>query len=296
MKLGIKIAPGNDYKRDIESAHPQMVEVWYNASKPESYDELFAYLAGKKIDVGLHFWGVSDGLLADSSSPLVTRTIDVAAQNHFAYVNIHPDLYTALSVDFATMNIRVVGKPSDPKIRQQKFMDNVMRLNDYATSRNVVLTVETVPMRDTPSWNPYRDRTKALDIHQMPITVLADLSARGYFIANDLCHTACNIRSENSREVWDFLYKTSRVLAPQTRLVHLGFVVPPYNGVDYHDSLDNPILSTDTAVPNKKQMIELLQLFKNRDDMWILVEPKTDHANNYFLAREILQKAGVLTK
>jgi len=128
------------------------------------------------------------------------------------------------------------------------------------------------------------------------ITATHPAMAGGFAIANDFCHTACTMISDNRDAIWRYLYTMTQTLALATRLIHLGFVVPPYNGVDNHDSLDNPILNTDAAIPNKTEMIELLQLYRNRDYMWILVEPKTDHVNNYFLARGILKNAGVLTK
>ena len=160
----------------------------------------------------------------------------------------------------------------------------------------MLLTVETVPMRDTPTWNLNRDRTEVIDIHQMPVDVHIDLARRGIHIANDICHTACNLITNNRKAIKRFVFDTTKTLAPSTHLIHLGYLVPPYNGVDFHDSLDNPVFDTDDAIPNKNEMVELLKIFTNRDDVYILVEPKTDHIKNYNLARELLEKAGVLTK
>lgn len=297
MKLGIKLAPGNGWKPNIEATHPAMVEIWYNANRPDDYKDMFVYLADKRIDVGLHFWGQDEnGMLAGTSSPLMQRTVDVAAQNKCVYVNIHPDLYTHLAVNLDTLQIRVASPGEDHDEVNARFMRNVESLHAYADTKHVVLTVETVPMRDTPSWKPGRDRTDVIDIHPIPMNILVDLAARGVAIANDFCHTACNILSDDRAAIWRFLYNTTRILAPATKLIHLGFIEPPYNGVDHHDSLDNPVLDTDAAIPNKTEMIELLKIFKNRDDINILVEPTKDHVKNYFLAEEILQKAGVLTK
>ena len=223
-------------------------------------------------------------------------TIDVAAAHKCVYVNVHPDLYSLLHVNFDTMDIRTASEPANPNTMNTVFIKRITALHRYAKSKGVVLTVETVPMRDTPSWKPTRNRTEVIDIHQMPMEVLIDLSARGVSLANDLGHTACNMISDDRDAIWKFLYRTTQTLASATRLIHLGFIVPPYNGVDFHDSLDNPVLDTDDGIPSKKQMIELLKLFKNRDDVWILVEPKEDHVKNYFLARGILKNAGVLTK
>ncbi len=305
MKLGIKVAPGNAWKSDIEATRPSMVEIWYNATQPGRYDDLFAYLKHKPIDVGFHFWGVlPNGLLPNISYPdpqiakpsleLMHAAIDVAADHGCAYVNIHPDLYSLLHVNFDTMDIRVASEPVDFALARKTYIDKMLQLNTYAKSKGVLLIVETVPMRDTPSWKPDRDRTRVIDIHQMPVDVHIDLAAQGISIANDFCHTACNELSGDRTKIWKFLWQTTQTLAPATRLIHLGYLVPPYNGVDFHDSLDNPVLVTSGAIPNTEEMMTMLKLFTNRNDVWILVEPKEDHVKNYSLAKELLKKAGVI--
>ena len=299
MKLGIKIAPGNAWKSNIEATRPRMVEVWYNASKPADYDEMLAYLSTRDIDVGLHYWGTlpsqiltnisyPDSNIAKLSLELMYGTIDVAAKYKCVYVNVHPDLYSLLSVNFDTMDIRVASEQANRKTMEATFIERITALHTYARSKNVILTVETVPMRDTPSWKPDRDRSLAIDIHQMPMDVFLDLAAHGISIANDFGHTACNMISNDRGAIWTFLYDTTRTLAPYTRLIHLGCIVPPYNGVDFHDSLDNPMLDTEKAIPNKNQMQKLLKLFDNRDDVWILVEPKENHVKNFSLAQKII--------
>lgn len=307
MKLGIKAVFGKTWKQDIESTCPAMVEIWYNASRPDDYNELFTYFHDTSIGVGLHFWGAlpnnlltnisyPDSLIAKPSLELMYATIDVASAHGCVYVNVHPDLYCLLEVNFDTMDIRVASEPADANTVNGLFVKNITALNSYAKSRGVILTVETVPIRDTPTWRPDRDRSRVIDIHQMPIELHIDLARRGVHIANDFGHTACNIISDNPDAVWRYLYATTQTLSSATRLIHLGFIMPPYNGVDFHDSLDNPALETPAAIPNKKQMIDLLKLFQNRSDVWILVEPVDDHIKNYLLAKEILEKAGVLTK
>lgn len=303
MKLGIKVAPGNAWKRNVIASRPQMVEIWYNAGKPDDYDEMFAYVSARDIDMGLHYWGaLPNNILTNISYPdpsvtkpsleLMYATIDVAAAHKCVYVNVHPDLYSLLRVNFDTMDIRVASKPANPNTAKKLFTKHITDLSGYAKSRGVILTVETVPVRDTPTWNPSRDRTRVIDIHQMPIDVLIDLARRGVAIANDIGHIACNLISNNRVAIWRFLYTMTRVLSPSTRLIHLGFIVPPYNGVDFHDSLDNPVLNSDDAIPNKTEMIELLKIFSGRDDVWILVEPRVDHVKNYLLAKDILAAAG----
>lgn len=303
MKLGIKVAPGNAWKRNVEAAHPAMVEIWYNASRPADYNEMFAYVSARDIDMGLHYWGaLPNNILTNISYPdpsvtkpsleLMYATIDVAAMHKCVYVNVHPDLYSLLHVNFDTMDIRVASEPANLNTAKKLFTKHITDLSRYAKSRGVILTVETVPMRDTPTLNPDRDRTDVIDTHQMPIDLHIDLARRGIAIANDFGHTACNLISDDRKAVWQFLYDTTRTLAPVTRLIHLGFIVPPYNGVDLHDSLENPVLDSDDAIPNKTEMIELLKIFSGRDDVWILVEPRVDHVKNYLLAKDILTAAG----
>jgi hypothetical protein len=72
-------------------------------------------------------------------------------------------------------------------------------------------------------------------------------------------------------------------------------MIPPYNGTDNHDTFENPIFKTNNAIPNHRQMIELLKLFINRDDVWILAEPKDDHVKNYFIVKKLLEQAGIPT-
>ncbi len=307
MKLGIKVSLNRNSASEIAATHPAMAEVWFDATRADDYSNLFSYLKREPMEVGLHYWGaLQSGLLTNIAYPdpsitkpslaLMCATIDTAAQNRFAYVNIHTDMQILLNVNFNTMNVSVASKPAKTDICIANFLDNVSKLKTYADSRGIMLTVETVPQRDTTIWRSNRDRTQVVTFYQLPITVQLHLGALGFAIANDFGHTACNMISDDRNKVWRFLYDTTKTLSTATHLIHLSFVVAPYNGVDNHDTLANPVLDTSDAIPNKQEMIKLLKLFKNRNDVWILVEPKTDHVKNYFLARGILEKAGVLPK
>lgn len=303
----MKVSSDRNSAQEVTATRPQMVEVWYNATRPDDYSNLFAFLKRQPLDTGLHYWGVlPNGLLTNIAYPdpniwkpslaLIRATIDTAARNHFSYVNIHTDMRALLNVNFSSMQISVASKPAQTGICIRTYLENVASIKTYAEGRGIVLTVETIPQRDTTSWKLNRDRRDAVDLYQLPIDVQLELAARRFAIANDFAHTACNVISEDRGAVWRFLYDTTKTLAAATRLIHFGFIIPPYNGVDFHDSLDNQVLNSVNAIPNKKQMMELLKLFDNRDDVWILVEPKADHVKNYFLAKKILLKAGVLTK
>jgi hypothetical protein len=123
--------------------------------------------------------------------------------------------------------------------------------------------------------------------------MVLDAARDGFRIANDFGHTAASVLTDDVNSVWRYLLDFTRAVVKQTKLIHLGFLVPPYNGTDFHDSLANPLFETTKAVPNKQQTLELLRIFKNRPDTYILVEPNGGHVGNYFLAKKLLDEAGV---
>lgn len=99
--------------------------------------------------------------------------------------------------------------------------------------------------------------------------------------------------SIKASNVWQFVYEKTKKLLPAIKLIHVGFVIPPYNGTDFHDHLNHPMLATTSAVPNRQHMIELLKLFANGNDVWMLVEPNGRHTENYFLAKKSSKTRGL---
>ena len=302
MKLGIKVNADQASFTRLSDANPPLVEVWFNVNAADGYTELFDELKRRKCDVGLHFWGKLDDHIApniaypdqkliDGSIALMRQTIDIAAANRFQYVNIHPGAAAKSKVDYAKENYTVTGDPVDLETATELFLENARTLHMYALSRNVVFTVETVPARITRGWYDEKARLNPNNIYELPASAIAEAASSGLWIANDFCHTAANVITDGPDVVWTYLKGFTNHVAAATKLIHLGFVMPPYNGTDNHDELDNPILNTDAAVPNTKQMLELLKLFQNRDDVWILVEPKKNHVKNYRLAQKLLDQA-----
>jgi sugar phosphate isomerase/epimerase len=302
MKLGIKVNADKESFARLSEANPSLAEVWFNVNAANGYTELFDELKRRKCDVGLHFWGqlahhiapniaYPDQAVIDESLAQMRQTIDIAATNHFQYVNIHPGASAISKVDYAKETYSVVGDPVDTETSTQLFLAHAQDLHAYAASRNVVFTVETVPSRITRGWYNETARLNPHNMYELPASAITKAASSGVWIANDFCHTAANVITDDPDVVWTYLKGFTNHIAAATRLIHLGFVVPPYNGTDNHDELDNPILDTDAAVPNTKQMLELLKLFRNRDDVWILVEPKKNHVKNYFLAQKLLEQA-----
>ncbi|MBI3577245.1 TIM barrel protein [Candidatus Gottesmanbacteria bacterium] len=307
MILGIKVGPDRQSFLDLEQTNAPFAEVWFDVNRADEYMELFAELKRRHMQVGLHFWGiVSDQIMVsfghpdqnvlDGSRKLVKQTIDIAAREGFAYVNIHPGSRAIVQMDLGHMDYPSISEPVPVEQANKIFLEEMRALDHYAKTKGVVLTVETV-CRKVPKtkWYEPSSRLNPIDLHQLPAASVAAAGSVGIAVANDFVHTESHAASENPTDIWTYLSDMTRQMAPQTRLVHLGFMVPPLNGCDTHDSLDNPLLETDQAVPNRRQMIELLKLFANRDDVWILVEPNGRHPENYFLAKKILEDAGVLT-
>ena len=304
MKLGIKVGPRPDSITDLEETGAQFAEVWFRIDKKDDYNDLFSYLKRKHIDTGLHFWGLTrDGIsptfahtdqpLLNESMDLVRQTIDIASHNNFSYVNIHPGFRTRIGVDFKTLTF---FKKNDTIIPYEQatthFLECAGKLSDYATRKNVLLTVETTPIRlAIGSLHKKDSRLTIQDFSEFSYLNLPT-HMLPFAIANDFAHTAANCISDQSESVWNLLAQKTTEYAPKTRLLHLGFIIPPFNGSDFHDHLDNPLFETD-AVPNKNHMIELLKLFINRPDVRALVEPDGRHQENYFLAQKLLVDAGL---
>lgn len=302
MKLGIKVnADARSYDR-LSGANPDLAEVWFNANDPDRYTDLFAELKRRKCDVGLHFWGTVNGQtlpnlsypdtdIITESMTLIKRTIDIAEAHNFQYVNIHPGSSALLSVDFQNERYDIQKPAADLDDAIARFLTNAGELHGYAKQKGIVFTVETVPLRITDGWYTAAARSNPKQVHELPIAAIVQAASAGIPIANDFCHTAASIITDDESSVWRFVYGMTELLAPMTRLIHIGFIMPPFNGTDNHDQLDNPILDTSAAVPNTNQLIDLLKVFQNRDDVWILAEPSQDHVKNYKIVEQLLQKA-----
>lgn len=302
MHVGIKVGPDADSIERLARSNAEFVEVWYDANKPDSYTDLFDTLKKTNTPAGLHFWAVlPDKTLANLAYPdadvsrqtvrLMKETIDMAARINSPYVNIHPGGQSKTIVDFTTDSFLSISDPAPFEQCRTMFLEHVIDLHEYARSRNVILTVETVPQREMNRWYEPDSRSRPIQTHLLPVTVLMEAANRSIWIANDFCHTASNIISDTPEAVWSFVLGVTTKLAPNTRLIHAGFVVPPYNGTDFHDSYENPLFTTASAIPNHNQTIELLRLFNNRDDVYILAEPSRNHRENYILVKNLVDAA-----
>jgi hypothetical protein len=303
MKLGIKVGPNPSSFHDLDITNPDMCEVWFDVNRKDEYADLFTKLKTMHIDVGLHFWGVlpdetwaniayPDKTLNDASYALIEKTIDIAASHGFKYVNIHPGQRARISLNLSTYTFIVLAPPVDERIATENFLTHATRLSEQARNLGVTLTVETVPARVKN--NHRRDAntyTDVMDVYELGLYAIRQTAHAGIAIANDFCHTAASFIDADRTHVWRNVLQTTTDLAAQTRLLHLGFLIPPYNGTDFHGDLDHPAFGTSEAIPNASEFITMLKLFANRPDVWALVEPETDHIKNYLLAKNYIETA-----
>lgn len=304
MKYGIKVGPRSQSIADIESARPDFVEVWYDGTQPSIYDELFSYLDTNHIETGLHYWTKPDNTYFPSitipNSHITNQTvvfikdcIDVAFQHHFSYVNIHPGPRATATLDYEQELISIISEPAPIADAVHAFLQNAKILNSYALDKSIVLTVETVPLKAKNHWISGRTNQEnlAFPMYEVPYSAIKQAADMGISIANDFSHTTAMYDGKDSDladPLWQFLSRATDELFTQTRLIHVSYCVKPFTQTDFHDMLDNPILHTDDAVPNLKQMKNLLSRFIDRPDVWVLVEPVENHPKNYGLLKDLI--------
>lgn len=300
MTLGIKVGPQKQSFNDLELTQAPFCEVWYNICKKDDYTDLFEIVKRRNMEVGLHFWGhlddqtwtniaYPDSRVISESMALMKETIDIAATHHFQYVNIHPSNYALSKIDFEKQSFELLTPPAPDSVCEQTFFEHLTALNTHAHNRGVVLLIETVPHLDTNGWRGTSPRLRPINLYAPDNSLIVKASTMGFTIANDFGHTSCTVQSDNRSIIWQHLNRMTHQLFNQTRLLHLAYIIPPYNGTDYHSHLDADQFDSELAVPNKQELIQLLHLFKDRSDVWALVEPDGRHVENYFYAKKLLE-------
>lgn len=301
MKLGIKTGLRNDWKKDIETTRPDFCEIWFDASKPAAYTDLFSYLHQQSVPFGLHYWGATkDGILSNIAYPdaniikeslqLLTDTIELAASHECIYVNFHPCGRLLTRVDFEKETFGILTKEADMTTCITNFFESVSSLARIASANGVTLTVESAPSYSSAGeWMGASGRVKTLDIGEFRTELIVDIyDIPGIYFANDLGHTAANVVSHAREKPLQYLKNIARRLKKKTRLLHVSYLIPPYNGTDYHGSLTYDEFNSPAAMPNHAETIELLKLYKDLPEICALVEPETNHIANFFALKSLV--------
>jgi sugar phosphate isomerase/epimerase len=302
MKLGIKVGLQKTSIQDLETTNPDMCEVWFDVNRSGEYSDLFAALKTMNTDVGLHFWGVlpdstwanialPDHDLNTASYAMMERTIEIAASHGYSYVNIHPGSRARIALNLTTNIFTVMTPPVGENDATDNFLQYATKLSERAKHLGVTLTIETVPARVKNDFWTNPSNPDVVNVHELGLPAIFKAADAGIAIANDFGHTAASFIDTDRNRIWQNTLQTTTTLAPITRLLHLGFVLPPYDGSDFHGDLDHPSLDTYDAIPNASEFITLIKLFVDRPDVWALVEPQTDHVKNYALAKKYIEMA-----
>lgn len=299
MKLGIKVGGNPDDIYRLEKTGARYCEVRFIVEEAHKFADLLNYIKKQNIQPNFHHWAAFDGILANPAAPgslgeqtvkTIKKTIDIAASYQAGYVVIHPGETKKNIVNHKQGYIRPVKTIATTDEAEKLLLKRIELLNNYAKDKGVMFLTETVPPYDPEKWMSAEGRINKVDIGKLQFGIIEKIAHRGHFIANDFEHTACHIQSESHDKIYSYLYQKTKKLAPQTKLLHLGYIIPPYNGTDYHGDLSDPEFVSPEALPNKVEMFKLLQLFKDRNDVWVIPEPTNDHVGSYKVAQELLRK------
>lgn len=294
MKLGIKVGLLGNPKKDLETTFPDFAEIWFNCNKIDKYGDLFSQLNKLHVPSGLHFWGsLPDGTMTNLAYPdreilknsklMVKETIDTAAQHKCIYVNLHPSGRILTKVNFE----KELFQPFSNKIPTHQALliltESLSELSEYAQKQGIILLIESTPKRALgQGWHGKDARLKPSDIGEFLVTEIESvLKIPNLYFAHDFGHTAANFITSDRKIIFGNLIDIARHLSIKTRLLHISYIISPYNGTDYHGKLYAPEFNTSDAVPNYPEMLELLTLFVKRNDVYALVEPESDHIGNF---------------
>jgi hypothetical protein len=307
----------------LRGDYPAFVEIYFRVDKIPEYEKMFEFLEQNQIKSGLHFWGVlKSGIepnllsrnkwIANQSVMLMQSVIKVAQMHKCVYVNVHPG---ALKERQLNLNDSIFGFANYPETEfeegRKNLLENAKRLQKIADKYRTMLTYETLPTNSPKKWLEPRGLENLLITKQCPIEFYEDLVKNGYFVANDFGHTACSIDMENEdrysqpslksrlvknlspqekrKKVKEFLFEWTKKLAENSRLIHCNLSLSPFDGVDTHLGLLSEDFAKD-SLPNRDELIELLNMFRGRDDIFILNEPENEHVENYVELKNILEE------
>ncbi|MFC1710997.1 TIM barrel protein [Patescibacteria group bacterium] len=301
MKAGIKVGP-RDWQQVLLKVKPECLEVWFRLDWKKKYTPMFNYLNKNKIPYGLHFWAMIDGKyfpdmlsldkdIAKKTFTLIKKTIDIASLHKATYINFHPESYRTNLLDLERSTIKTLNPKQ--KLNKEKSFNQLLtyleKIRRYAKKRNIIPFIETVP-KFMPSdfKNIKKGRLKAQKSEGMETEKFISLSKLKYPICLDIGHTLGQFITNDKDKLFNYLYNSAKKMLTSIGLMHITTNRPPFNGTDSH----NGILEKDFkqgVVPNKKQLIKLLTLFKDTNT-WLIPEPHENMIENHLELTKILKQ------
>lgn len=299
MKTGIKVGL-RDYKTKIPTTGASVCEVYFRFDKNDQYDELFKSLKNRNIKAGLHYWGVvkknilynlayPDSEIQKETLSQIKETIDIASRYKLRYVNVHPGNYRLVKLNLDSEVFEDGGNEISQVVGKRTLFENVKLLHQCALERNILFLIETVPSRYGPVWYDENSRLTPLRLGDPNVQTIIELANLGFYVTNDLGHTLADETSNNRSYLFEKLFEKTLVLAKQTRLIHVNTTRPPFNGTDTHDGV-TPEDFKNNVLPSKPQLNQLLEIFKKRDDVWLIPEPLKNHEENFINLQKMIEK------
>lgn len=301
MKLGLKVASRVQDIENLQKTKAKFCEIRFVFEQADSFKPLLRYIKKAGIQPNFHFWAAFEnnimanpaapGKLGKQTAQAIKETIRLASKYKAGYVVIHPGTTMKNILNQTTPGVQPIETITSVEEAEKILIERLKKLSRFAEEYHLELITETVTPLDPIKWMSAEGRQKTIDIGSLPLSTIEKIAQKGFPIANDFEHTACNYQSADKKTLFDFLYKKTKELEAFTKLVHLGYLIPPYNGTDFHGNLNDKQFVSDFALPNKKETIQLLKLFKSRKNLWVIPEPVTDHIGSYKISREMIKEA-----
>jgi len=317
MIIGFKTGPEtwSEGQQIVKKHGATFCEIWFNILRADEYVEPLAWLKNHGVNIGLHYWGMIDTLkpnYATTNTEVRTRTlkqmkdcIDLGASYEASYVNVHPSarMLETLDVDSGKQ-----GPLLDTKAQESTYKELLLagsaELQAHAASRGVTLTIETLPGRENYDRN---DRTANYNPGNPTLTDCQEITQAGCYLANDVTHTAsavapsCPVDSQRAC-MTETLLSFTTTTAAATKLIHANTcllytsdaaderssMVEPFDGTDTHDGVRDIDFEND-VFPGAALLKQILSMFRQREDVFVIPEPKADMEQNYFALTNILQ-------
>jgi hypothetical protein len=302
MIPGFKTGPlsWEEGKSLVLNEKAQMCEIWFRVDKSEEYNEYFKWLAKHQITIGLHHWAVCKGGIKNNLSThnkevrnetiaQIKESINISSEYGCVYVNIHPG---ALFLEKVTLSpwasvLMKNTKPTEETEANKLTLEAAIELDAYAKKKGTMLFVETIPSSECIVGG---DRNNVYQPQNTSLEVMKDLAREGITIANDLAHTAAFIENNTTpskKDLWQTLINFTEATHAATKLLHVNTLQPPYNGTDSHDGITDENFAAG-VLPNEEQMKEILGIFKERDDIYLVPEPKQNMKENHLALKKMV--------
>jgi hypothetical protein len=283
----------------VEEDGARLCEMWFRIDRAAEYDDMLSWLGQRGVRVGLHHWGLAQGNyktnlatnneeIRQESIQQIKDTINVGASIKCAYVNAHPG---AAQLEISNMETGdaepAAGAITDPEESGALFLLAAGELQSYAQEKGVLLTLETLPGRET---YQAHNRSRLYDPQNVPLAVMSKLGAQGNWLANDITHTlaALSAWETDEAQLEQQLLAFTRAVEPFTRLLHVNTLRLPHDGADSHDGITE-IDFLRPVSPDKAKIMELLSIFKERGDVFVIPEPRTNMQNNWRALQELVK-------